>query len=199
MKHEFLSTDAKLTEVLANFADNPRELINYLQTHSLLLGMLVTGSNQELVLSSTPNYKALAVFSNQDLLLSFKADARPAIFTGRELAELTLSSGSGLIEIDPPNGVIVTGSMARAIVNEANWVDPAEDQELTQIIENYLRAAGQTEFRIERGSWTDIRIFLKGEFEKVAPVASSLGQFLSQSQTAVENLPSGADILYQES
>jgi hypothetical protein len=199
LKHEFLGTDPKLTSALERFAVNPIEVINYFKNHSLLLGMVVDGSNKELLLSSNSNYKALAVFSNQDLLLSFRLDARPAIFTGRELVELTLNNGSGLIEIDPPAGVILTGSMARAILNDENWNDPSQNQELIQIICDFLHKSGQSEFQIERGIWTDIQIFLKGDLEKVTAVASSLGQFLSQSQTAVENLPSGADILYLES
>lgn len=175
------------------------EVISYFKNHSLLLGMVVTGSNKDLLLSSDSNYKALAVFSNQDLLLSFKSEARPAIFTGKELVELTLNSGSGLIEIDPPAGVILTGSMARAIANDEIWSDPSKNQDLIKIIGDFLNEMGQSEFRIERGIWTDIQIFLKGDFGKVTTVASALGQFLTQSQTAVENLPSGADILFLES
>lgn len=199
MEYEFQKTDSGLISALTQFSNSPFELIDYLKKDRLLLGVVLSGEGRQFLLSENSDYQALAVFSREDTLRNFNSGARPVIFTGKEMADFTLKSGSGLLEIDPPAGVILTGSMTRAIANGSCWADPLKNSDLMMSIEDFLHSNGQDHFQIKRGIWTDLQIYLSGDLAKAIAVASLLGDFLSKSQTALENLPSGADILFSES
>ena len=117
-----------VNEFLPKFADS-----------EFLVGLVVSGEEKLLVKHENENYLALAIFTTLEKLNAFEVLARPTVMTGSEIAELALTSGSGLIEIDPPDEHrLITGSMSSALLDGTHWIDPADNTELNQLIENFL-------------------------------------------------------------
>jgi hypothetical protein len=196
LNNQFLEPDPSLIALLDLLEADVNDFLKDFATSQLLVGLIVTGEEKRLVKNSTEEYESLAIFTSALNLKNFEPNARPSIMTGREIAELASTAGAGLVEIDPPaEHRLLTGSMINAVLANEKWIDPAENLELRQIIEEFLRDE-KIEFALQGGDWTDLKIYLAGDFELVAEIAPQMAVFLSQSEIALKYLPSGADILY---
>ncbi len=193
---DFKVKDPKLVEALNEVNQNPELICDYLINHDLLVGLLVDKEEKKLVISSTENFKALAVFSTEESLRDFAATARPAIFSGKEIAELALKSDSRLLHLDPPMGLVINGSKLKAIASSRRWLNPQFDQFLLDLVNQQVKQFDEVSFELASGEWTDLRIILRGDFQNCSLAASNLGQFLHKDPKVIELLPSGADIVY---
>jgi hypothetical protein len=196
LDNQFLEPDPLLIALIDLLNTDVNEFLKKFATSQLLVGLLVSGEEKRLVKNSSEEYESLAIFTTAQNLKDFEADARPSVMTGLEIAELAASAGAGLVEIDPPaEHRLITGSMVNALLANENWIDPAENLELRQVIAEFLKDK-KIDFALHSGDWTDLKIYLAGEFELIAEIAPQLAVFLSQSEIALKYLPSGADILY---
>lgn len=193
---KFKAKDPLLVDVLDRVQKNPELICDYLVDSELLVGLLVDKDEKKLVLSTTKNFKALAVFSTEKSLLEFSPAARPTIFSGKEIALLGLKSDSRLLHLDPPDGLVINGSKLKAIVNGVQWQDPVLDESLRGIVYEQLKDFDEITCELAAGQWTDAKLILQGDFETCAKAASMLGQFLHRDPKVIELLPSGADIVY---
>ncbi len=193
---DFKVKDPKLVEALNEVNQNPVLICDYLIEHDLLVGLIVDKKEKNLVISSTKNFKALAVFSTEESLRDFAATARPAIFSGKEIAELALKSDSRLLHLDPPMGLVINGSKLKAIASSRRWLNPQFDQFLIDLVNQQVKQFDEVTFELASGEWTDLRIILRGDFQNCSLAASNLGQFLHKDPKVIELLPSGADIVY---
>jgi hypothetical protein len=162
-----------------------------------LIGLNVNNDLKKLLVVDNEHYKALAVFTSLPRLLDFDKTARPAIFSGKEIAEVALKSPSKLIEFDPPDRHrILIGSVLQSAVDGNRWIHPAQNVFLHDLVQEFLSNTSNISFKLELGDWTDVKIVLSGDRDQAQDIAPKLAVFLSQSPTAVQFMPSGADIIY---
>lgn len=197
LNNKSLESDPSILALLEILELDVNEFLKKFTDSEFLVGLVVTGEEKLLVKHQNENYSALAIFTTLEKLNAFEAFARPTVMTGSEIAELALTSGSGLIEIDPPDEHrLITGSMSTTLLDGTQWIDPAENAELNHLIENFLSDYREIEFALQGGDWTDLKIYLSGDFDLIGEIAPQMASFLSQSEIALKYLPSGADILY---
>lgn len=193
---DFKSQDPKLTQAIDSYKADPYQIIEFLKKGYLLIGLIVEKSEKKLVLSDNKEFKALACFSTQKQLSEFSFKARPSILPGREIAEFALKSETRLLHLDPPFGIVISGSILKAVVSDQEWSDPAQNQALISILSQQLDKHPGVEFTLTLGDWTDLKIVLSGDFENCTKAASQLGHYLSRDPKVIDLLPSGADIVY---
>jgi hypothetical protein len=197
LSNKFFEPDPSTLALLEILEFDVNEFLPKFADSEFLVGLVVSGEEKLLVKHENENYLALAIFTTLEKLNAFEVLARPTVMTGSEIAELALTSGSGLIEIDPPDEHrIITGSMSSALLDGTHWIDPADNTELNQLIENFLSSYREIQFALQGGDWTDLKIYLSGDFDLIGEIAPQMASFLSQSEIALKYLPSGADILY---